>query len=294
MWGKLRVKYLIKSTHHSLLNNGLAGTFRQIRGYIGAAYFPAESDEVVRRFRLGQVLSKSFNSTVAYGPFTGLRLSDTSWWGAADRGSMLLGIYEKEVLDSVADFAQTRNTFIDIGAADGYYAVGAVASGLFEMAICFEISQEGQAAISENAKRNGVSSKVHILGEATPDLLVEVREKYSVDLSSTVFLIDIEGAEFGLVTAQFLREVSHSVLIIEIHDWEARNAFEVEELVTRAGEIFEVSWLTTGARDMSVFKELYEWPDDDRWILCSESRRKLMRWLVLTPRDGVAELRKNR
>jgi len=286
MWGKLRVKYLIKSTHHSLLNNGLAGTFRQIRGYIGAAYFPVGSDEVARRFRLGQALSKSFDSTVAYGPFTGLQLSDTSWWGAADRGSMLLGIYEKEVLDSVADFAQTSNTFIDIGAADGYYAVGAVASGLFEMAICFEISQEGQAAISKNAKRNGVSSKVHILGEATPDLLVEVREKYSVDLSRTVFLIDIEGAEFGLVTAQFLREVSHSVLIIEIHDWEARNAFEVEELASRAAQIFKVSWLTTGSRDMSIFQELSEWPDDDRWILCSESRRKLMRWLVLSPKEA--------
>ena len=290
----MRIKYLLKGTRHSLRNDGLAGTFRQIRGYVGSAYFPVEPDEVARRFRLGQVLSKSLDSTVAYGPFEGLRLSDTSWWGAADRGSMLLGIYEKEVIDAVADFAQTRDIFIDIGAADGYYAVGAVASGLFEMAICFEISQEGQAAISENAKRNGVSNRVHIMGEATPDFMLDLREKFSIDVSRAIFLIDIEGAEFELVTEQFLREVSRSVLIIEIHDWMARHEFEVEELASRAAEIFKVSWLTTGSRDMSIFQELSEWPDDDRWILCSESRRKLMRWMVLTPRDDVAEPSENR
>jgi len=281
----MRSSHLLSSLRYSLKTMGVRNTIQVSRAYIGNALFPQPSDETVRRYRLGQVLSDHFDNTVAYGPFKGLVLSDTSWWGAADRGSMLLGFYEKEVLDSLEAFSKDRDTFIDIGAADGYYAIGAVASGLFSKSFCFELSEEGQAAIAKNAERNSAAGKVQIFGEAREGFVSGITEKFAIDLGKTVFLFDIEGAEFHVVNETFLQEVRHAALIIEIHDWEAPPRSGVNELVNLAEKYFDVSWLTMGARDLSGFTELQEWPDDDRWILCSESRKKLMRWLVLTPRE---------
>jgi hypothetical protein len=128
-----------------------------------------------------------------------------------------------------------------------------------------------------------VADRVHIFGEAKEGFMTGITEKFDVILGKTVFLLDIEGAEFHVVNEKFLQEVKQAALIIEIHDWEAPSGSGVDELVNLAQKYFDVSWLTMGARDLSGFTELEDWPDDDRWILCSESRKKLMRWLVLTP-----------
>ena len=279
----MSIKYLGDSTARSFRTQGLRRTLTLTRSFIGNKFFPKESDETVRRFRLGQRLSQTFNHTVAYGPFKGLILSNTSWWGAADRGSMLLGIYEREVLETLENASRGRRTFIDIGAADGYYAVGALAANMFDQATCFEISPAGQEAILENARRNSVESRIKIFGEVTGDSLALLSSSHDIDLSETVILMDIEGLEFEILSEAVLTKLQKSILIIEIHDWEAPSATSIGDLQKSAEKFFQVSWLTTGDRNLSVFPELVEWPDDDRWILCSESRRKLMKWLVLTP-----------
>lgn len=278
------VKYLFESTRTALRSKGATGTLKLVHGYLGNKFFPAAADETARRFRLGQRLSEELHHTVAYGPLRGLILSDTSWWGAADRGSMLLGIYEQEVLAALKDLSVGRSTLIDLGAADGYYAVGAVTSGLFDNSIAFETSELGQDAIAQNALRNSVGDRVRILGEAKPDFLLSLTKDFELDLSSTVLLVDIEGAEFDLLSLELLRGLHRAAMIVEVHDFQPWNHAQVEQLLERAKEFFEISWLTTGPRDLSAFKEISEWPDDDRWILCSESRPKRMKWLVLTPK----------
>lgn len=277
-------KYIWVSTKNTFKSKGLRATLQSSRGYVGSRFFPVATDETARRFRLGQKLSKLFDNTVAYGPFKGLILSDTSWWGAADRGSMLLGLYEQEVLTTLTQLAVGRETLIDLGAADGYYAVGSVSSGLFTRSIAFEISPEGRTAIGDNAERNLVSDLVRVLGEAESDFLTELQAKYSLDLESTALLIDIEGAEFDLLSAELLERMSQAALIIEIHDFHIEDKARVSELLGNAARYFNTEWVTTGQRDLSTFPELTDWSDDDRWILCSESRPKRMKWLILTPK----------
>ena len=73
------------------------------------------------------------NGIVKYGPLKGLKLdiNDMSW-SQADLGSILLGIYEKEVLDELEIISRDKSTFCDIGAADGIYGVGLLVNDLFE------------------------------------------------------------------------------------------------------------------------------------------------------------------
>src|ERR1019366_5707812 len=53
-----------------------------------------------RREQLKVEICNLFNSTIAYGPFTGLKFSSDAWWGR-ERASMMLGLYEQEVLESL-------------------------------------------------------------------------------------------------------------------------------------------------------------------------------------------------
>jgi hypothetical protein len=99
-----------------------------------------------------------------------------------------------------------------------------------------------------------------------------------------VVLIDIEGGEFDLLDREALRHLSRSVVIVELHerlveDGEAKLA----KLLAEASEYFRVGEFRTGARDLSGFPELAQMNDTDRWLLCSESRPYLMRWLRLDP-----------
>ena len=48
-------------------------------------------------------VNRLFNATVGYGPFKGLKFADQYWWGTTDRASMILGLYEREVLDALIE-----------------------------------------------------------------------------------------------------------------------------------------------------------------------------------------------
>lgn len=280
----MTLRYLARSTVHTVRTKGLGETARLAREYVGARFFPPPTDETVRRFRLGQRLTQELGSTVAFGPFTGLRLDDSSWWGAADRGSMLLGFYEREVLEWLARACERRSTLVDLGAADGYYAVGCLTSGLVERAVAFEASDEGQAAIRANARANGVADRIEVRGVADPTFAASLSASSQVDFREAVVIIDIEGGEFDVLTSACIGSLAGAMIVVELHEWVEGAERGLQRIIADAEPDFEISFLTTGARDLSPFTILRDWPDDDRWILCSESRRHLMRWLVLTPK----------
>ena len=125
-------------------------------------------------------------------------LKDTNW-GEGDRAAMLLGIYEMEVAASLADVPEGYRIFVDIGAADGYYSVGLLHSDKFDRAICFEINEFGRRTISRLAAQNDVATRITLLEGADPGF-PEKLAGIGADLSKCVFLLDIEGHEFDLLT----------------------------------------------------------------------------------------------
>lgn len=236
---------------------------------------------VKRRRYLSNKISRELNWTVAYGPFKGLRMSKKTWWSRPSRAAMFLGIYEQEVLQSLMDTPDDYDTLIDIGAADGYYAVGSLVSGKFSEVYCFEMSELGQQAILNNAKLNGKQDNIQIFGEADDNFDKKLpREK----LERSVILVDIEGAEFDLLTPALFDKMKNSIIIVEIHEWRVPDGKErLAALKEAALGTHHVSELTTGSRDMSKFRELTMFSDSDRWLICSEGRGRLMTWLRFDP-----------
>lgn len=236
----------------------------------------------LRRGEISERLNKIFNSTVHYGPFKGLKLSNETWWSLSDRGSMILGIYEKEVLDTLNDISKKYTTLIDLGAGDGYYGIGVLVNNLFEKSICYEVSDKGRRTIIMNAQLNNVLHKIEIKGEAKNNFYKELPSK---TLLNSVLLIDIEGAEFNLMNKETFKAFSKSVIIIEMHDFFFEDGLEkIEKIKNDSNLTHIITQLKMGARDLSVFPELKKFHDNDRWLICSDSRAELMTWLKFDPK----------
>ena len=234
----------------------------------------------IRRSYLSKHISNIFNHKVHYGPFKGLVLGKTLW-GTTDRASMILGLYEQEVLNSIVRLPKKYKFFIDLGAADGYYAIGVLKNQFFSKSFCFEMSEKGRQIIQENAELNHVEKDITIHGVATKDFYKLIP---NINLSHSVMLVDIEGAEFDLFDYECLKTFRKSIIFIELHESLVKNGLNKKnKLIENAKHFFKVSELTTTARDLSCFQELKDLNDNDRWLICSEGRDKLMTWLRLDP-----------
>lgn len=275
---------------HSLRTRGPAETASLIGGYLGAFLHPESYFIDRRRASVSERLSGELNGTVRYGPLQGFELWDDAGRGLTDKASILLGLYEREVLEAVTKRKGSRDVLVNIGAADGYYGVGLVRTGYFSRSVCYEISPSWQAVIERVARKNGVSDRVKILGAADAQFVDQIVNE-GVDPGRCVVLCDIEGGEFDILTRANLRALRHAVVIVEIHDFIVANgAARYARLKELASEWFSITEMRTGARDLSEFVELERYSDTDRWLICSEGRGQLMTWLVLDPKDGAASI----
>lgn len=230
---------------------------------------------------LSKQLNEHFDSTVKYGPFKGLKLVNDTWWGATDRASMLLGLYEQEVLISLMDIPEKYTVFIDIGAADGYYGIGVLVNRLFQKSYCFEVSDKGREIIQQNVILNRVQDKVIVEGCADSGFYRKIANE---DIESSVLLIDIEGGEFDLLSKDVFNVFRNSIFFIELHDWFFQDGdARLAKLKMDAQSTHSITEFKMSSRDLSEFPELRTWSDTDRWLICSEGRLQLMTWLRLDP-----------
>ena len=234
-----------------------------------------------RRAELSNRLIRLYGSAVIYGPLKGLILSEYSWWGRADRAAMIFGLYEEEVIQQIINKPEGYDTFVDLGAADGYYAVGLLKAKIFQNVFAFEINSQGRKNILSNAEQNGVQKNLHVLGEAKQDFYKHLSDR---EKEAAVILIDIEGAEYDLLSSEVFQSLSKAVFVVELHDFFFKDGFDkTQKLIERSSKTHRLSEVYMGQRNPSKCKELHSLSDSDRWLICSEGRGQLMRWLRFDP-----------
>lgn len=228
-----------------------------------------------------------FGSKVAYGIFSGMVLPKDIWWTENDRFVKLAGEYEAHVADKLAILAKKYKHFIDIGAADGYFAVGLLQAKLFETCTCFEISMKGREVIASNAKLNGVSDQIEILQEGNCETIKAVISKFG----PSAVLCDIEGAEFDLFDETLLQALSDSTVIMELHDDVIDYYKDSRDgLIRRARSTFDITFLMRHNPRVNELLELETWSDIKRLLAFDECRPRRMNWLLLTPKSGGTNL----
>lgn len=147
------------------------------------------------RRHVSKKVYRQLQGKIAHGPFEGMAWLDVPGWGRSDQGVVVLGLYEQEVAHQLVTAPEQYQVFVDVGAADGYYAVGLLFAKRVRRSVAFEILPAARAAIQRLAARNGVEDRITILGAATGDFVSSLRAQ-GLSSTETLFLIDVEGAEF--------------------------------------------------------------------------------------------------
>jgi len=223
------------------------------------------------------------NGIVRYGPFAGMHWLDNPRRGRSEQGVILLGLYEQEVIENLVKAPEHFRVFVDVGAADGYYAVGLLHSGRVDRSVAFETVSEFREGIARLATENNVSEKITILGTAA-DSFVDVLRAQKVVPHETMLLMDIEGAEFKVLTDEVFAFLKDSLIVVETHAHIfADPQGEIDRLIENASKTHRVTAWYPGPRNPWAIKELDSYAEIDRWILCSEGRFEVQQWLRFDP-----------
>lgn len=216
------------------------------------------------------------------GPFQGMRI-ELSPLSSRHLLGYILGSQELELREAINDIiARSYRTILNVGAADGYYAVGLALRSPDARVEAFEALLELHPLIARTAAANGVADRVAVGGACTRALL---RERLTAAEGPTLILMDIEGGEVELLDPLAVPQLARSDILVETHD-----AFVAEATATlmhRFGNTHDIACYTARPRVLGDFPSDFL-PSLRRWLpnlaveLMNERRTGLQRWLMLT------------
>jgi hypothetical protein len=219
--------------------------------------------------------------TVQTGPFAGLRLHDVQTWGnGEDIGPQLLGVYEQELHVTLEGFLRRRpSTIVNVGCAEGYYAVGLGLRLPRARIWAFDIDPKAQEACRANAVLNDIGDRIDVLGACSPSELGRIS---AMDWN-ILAVLDCEGAEVALVTSPAsVAALQHADILVEIHDF--LDDTMLASMMTSLASTHRLSLVFSGARNPHAFPFLDKWADIDKWLLVCENRPGLQKWMIAESR----------
>ncbi|HEX2943909.1 MAG TPA: hypothetical protein VHO91_22825 [Rhodopila sp.] len=217
--------------------------------------------------------------TVQAGPFAGMAMSERAAWQDGNLLPMLLGCYEAElhgVLEEV--IAAVPDLVLNIGAGEGYYAVGLARWLPNTFVHAFDPAPEAQDACRATAALNNASQRISVAGACSPDLLNALLPRGRTPL----ILSDCEGHERDLINPARIPLLRTATLIVECHDF--IDASITNTLAERLNPTHELVAITESARNPNESAFLSGLNSLDRWLAVCEYRPTRMHWLVARPR----------
>ena len=153
------------------------------------------------------------NGVIHKGPFKGMKYIDEAFVGFVCH--KVTGTYEKEIQDVIQDELNNfYDAVIDIGSAEGYYAVGMAKFSKTNKVISFEGSKQGRNLQRKLASLNNVTSKLEIYKYCKKEQLLEQIQRYK-----NVFIIcDVDGYELALLDNNFIPQLNLATMLIECHN----------------------------------------------------------------------------
>jgi len=219
---------------------------------------------------------------VQSGPFRGMRILQASSWGDGDLCPKILGTYESELHSCLKLWTKAPpDTVINIGCAEGYYAVGL--ARLFDRALikAFDISPAARDICQRNAVLNRVQDRIVVDGLCSPDILDGALR----DVVRPAVVCDCEGGELDLLDPVRAPSLSRCNILVECHDFVNRSISET--LAARFKESHVIDIIPEGPRDPNRFTPLRRMHSLDRWLAICEFRPEFMNWLFMRPRSVV-------
>jgi hypothetical protein len=211
--------------------------------------------------------------TVLGGPFAGMAYTTSATEGALV--PRLLGTYESELHPHLAAFAAGGlDCVIDVGCAEGYYAVGLARLMPQVIVHARDIDEKARAACAELAARNGVGEQVVVDGEFRPEDFAAFAGR------RTLVMVDAEGAELDILEP--VPALAGMNIIVETHDVYRPGALAT--LTERFSPTHDIVRVDQQAKVFDMPDWLRELPHLDQLLAVWEWRAAPTPWLVMRPK----------
>jgi hypothetical protein len=235
----------------------------------------------IRRERRLQrnILAKLPDPTrIAQGPFEGMGYIPTIICRTAF--PMLLGTYECELNPAIEEICGAGcDRIIDIGAAEGYYAVGMALRNRGVPVTCFEMNPSVRFYLRRLVRRNSVRERVKILGECTAAGL----EAALAGAKRPAIICDCEGAEDVLLDPEVVPALRRALILVETHEG---MVIGVEDhLHERFGPTHEIEVIRSRPRTRDDLPGDCDLTDEEAAAAMDEHRRKA-EWMFMRLRTG--------
>jgi hypothetical protein len=228
----------------------------------------------------GELLSNTLltggGNAVRTGPFTGLVLPTRPADGSF--APKLLGCYEAELHHCIERTVErARGHVVNIGCAEGYYAVGLARLMPNSKIFAYDIDNKAQNSCRETAIANDVSDRVKIRE------LFTRADFEQFPAGDTMIICDIEGAELELLVPEHAPALAGFDIQVELH-----NSFEVEfnqRFIAAFKATHDIEYINAGSRDIEMFEEIRNFEHLDQLLSFWEHRRGPNPWLFMTPKN---------
>ena len=213
---------------------------------------------------------------VVTGPFAGMKTIDRAAGSA--HTPKVSGTYEKELHEELTALCATPfELLINIGSAEGYYAVGFLLEQRGLRALCIDIDPEAGPLLSRLAARNGVLDRVEVAITLPFD---ELEARLEAGLPALV-ICDCEGAEDALLCPEVWPSLARATILVELHEC------YVPGISQRVRARFEGSHSIAEIRARPRQpEELVAWPElssAERLAMMDEGRDPNQNWFVMRP-----------
>lgn len=260
-----------------------------LRARVSAA-LPISLLRMVDRLRTRRFLAITGPATIEYvrrnglqvrhGPFTGLEYLPGFERTSGDLVAKLLGTYERELSGVVGEWISTgMEHVIDIGSAEGYYAVGFATAIPQATVHAFDIDASARERCAALARLNHVEERLRIAGACDPARFEELPEQ------GVALLSDCEGAELALLDPQLAPRLRGWSMLVELHDFVDPTISET--ICARFASSHDVVIIDGEDRVKDNPSELSFATARQRNALLGEHRPGVMRWAHLRPRQSA-------
>ena len=222
---------------------------------------------------LAQSVLERHDGIVQRGPFAGMRYLAQPSEGALI--ARLLGIYEASLTPVIERIiAGGYGQVLDIGSAEGYYAVGLALRMPAARILAYEIDPRARALLASLAQQNGVGDRIERHEECT---------HASFDIchdAKSVVICDIEGAEDQLLDPEAAPGLREADILVETHPGLARGV--TQRLQARFAHSHRITQLGRAVDSASLPDWMAGLDDMDRLVALWEWRSAPTPWLWMT------------
>lgn len=210
---------------------------------------------------------------VLNGPFRGMRYMASS--SGSMLGAKIVGSYESQLqkwIEEAIDAGYER--IIDIGCAEGFYAVGLALKIPTADVIAFDTNPEALGLLRELAALNGVDTRIDARTECTPSAL------RTLAAGKALIVCDVEGAEAELFSGESVAALAGADAIIEAHDDQVPGV--TQRLIARFLDTHKIELVVHERKEPGHYPQLAALSSSEAMFLLDEKRVPDQCWLRLS------------